>query len=136
AFHSSGYTEIVAYFQVRPWVIWAFRLSRPIRFLLAPKALRDAAGKLAARLYRGPDERARARNGARIWARAEDRDGNAVTMLLRGPDGYQLTVDAALAAVDAVLAGEVEPGGYTPAMAFGAGFLDRLAGVSVSDAPA
>jgi short subunit dehydrogenase-like uncharacterized protein len=136
AYHSSGYSEIAAYFRVRPWVIWAFRLSRPIRFLLAPKALRDAAGRLAARLYRGPDARARARNGARIWARAENRQGDAVTVLLRGPDGYQLTVDAALAATAAVLAGEVEPGGYTPAMALGAAFLDRLAGVSVSDAPA
>ncbi|MEZ4380796.1 MAG: saccharopine dehydrogenase NADP-binding domain-containing protein [Nannocystaceae bacterium] len=136
AFHASGYTEIVAYFQVRPWVRWAFRLTRPIRFVLAPKALRDAVGVLAARLFRGPDAQARARNGARIWGRAEDHDGRAVTMLLRGPDGYQITVDAALAAVDAVLAGEVEPGGYTPAMALGAGFLARLPGITTTDVPA
>ncbi|MCB9705421.1 MAG: saccharopine dehydrogenase NADP-binding domain-containing protein [Myxococcales bacterium] len=133
AYHSSGFTEIEAYFQVRPWVLWAFRLSRPIRFVLAPRALRDALGRVAARLYHGPDAAQRERNGARVWGRAEDREGRAVTMLLRCPDGYALTVDASLCAVTAVLAGEVAPGGYTPAIAFGAAFLDRLRGVSVEE---
>jgi short subunit dehydrogenase-like uncharacterized protein len=132
AHHSCGYTEIEAYFQVRPWVIWAFRLTRPLRFALAPKRVRDALGGVAARLYTGPDGAARAGHGARIWGCAEDPAGRSVTMLLRGPDAYALTVDAALEATAAVLAGEVAPGGYTPAMALGAGFLGRLRDVEVS----
>jgi len=133
AFHSSGFTDVECYFQARPWVYWAFRLTRPIRFVLAPRAARDALGRLAARLYHGPDEAARRAQGARIWARAEDDRGQSVTMLLRCPDGYDLTADAALCAVQAVLAGEVAPGGFTPAMAFGSAFLGRLRGVTVED---
>lgn len=132
AHHSCGYTEIEAYFQVRPWVIWAFRLTRPLRFALAPKRVRDALGGAAARLYKGPDGAARASHGARIWGCAEDPSGRSVTMLLRGPDAYALTVDAALEASAAVLAGEVAAGGYTPAMAFGGDFLGRLRDVEVS----
>ncbi len=136
AHHSCGYTEIEAYFQVRPWVIWAFRLTRPLRFALAPKRFRDALGGLAARLYAGPDAAARAENGARIWGRAEDPSGRSVTMLLRGPDAYAITVDAALEATAAVLAGEVAAGGYTPAMALGGDFIARLRDVEVGLAPA
>ncbi len=131
AYHSSGYNEIEAYFRVRPWVVSAFRWSRPLRYVLAPRLFRDALGGLVARIYRGPDAAARASHEARIWGRAEDPEGRSVTMLLRGPDAYAITVDAALEATVAVLAGEVAPGAYTPAMAFGSGFLDRLRDVSV-----
>lgn len=131
AFHASGFTDIEVYMQVATWQLWAFRLSRPIRFLLIPRAIRDALGSVAARLHPGPDEATRARNGVRVWGRAEVPGGPSVSALLRGPDAYAITVDGALCAVQAVLAGEVEPGGYTPAMAFGADFLSRLQGVTV-----
>lgn len=134
AFHASGFTDIEAYIQVHAWQLWAFRLSRPVRFLLIPRPVRDLVGKVAARLHPGPGDAERSQNGARVWARAGDPEGRSAALLLRGPDGYEITVDAALCATAAVLAGEVAPGGYTPAMAFGAGFLDRLRGISVSPA--
>jgi short subunit dehydrogenase-like uncharacterized protein len=49
------------------------------------------------------------------------------------PYGYDLPVQTSLAAVARVLAGEVAPGFYTPAMAFGPDFILKCTGVTRTD---
>jgi hypothetical protein len=52
---------------------------------------------------------------------------------LQGPEGYTLTVRAALAVVGRVLAGDTPPGFQTPSTAYGPDFVLTLEGVSRHD---
>ena len=63
-----------------------------------------------------------------VWGRVTDRAGRSRTATLTGPDGYRLTVLAAVEAVTRVLDGRVPPGAYTPATAFGPSFVDAIPG--------
>jgi saccharopine dehydrogenase (NAD+, L-lysine-forming) len=52
---------------------------------------------------------------------------------MRTPDGYALTAEASVRAVERVLAGGVPAGALTPSQAFGADFIKDLSGVEVFD---
>jgi short subunit dehydrogenase-like uncharacterized protein len=56
-----------------------------------------------------------------------------VVSRLRGPEGYTLTVRAALAVVERVLGGEIRPGFQTPSKVFGPDFVLGLEGVERED---
>jgi short subunit dehydrogenase-like uncharacterized protein len=52
---------------------------------------------------------------------------------LETPDGYELTIDTALAAVERVMAGDFKPGFQTPSLAYGADFILEFSGVHRED---
>ena len=56
-------------------------------------------------------------------------------MTMSALNGYSLTFDAAITAVEKVLAGAVEPGAKTPSMAFGSSFVLGLKGVNIIEKP-
>jgi len=62
-----------------------------------------------------------------------DPTGRTAVARQETPDGYDLTVQAALAAASRVLAGAVGPGYHTPATAFGPDFVLELPGVTRTD---
>jgi short subunit dehydrogenase-like uncharacterized protein len=78
---------------------------------------------------KGPDEEQRRTTRMSVWGRVEDDQGRAVEGHLSLPEGYELTVLAALASVERVLRGDVAPGATTPSRAFGADFVTTLPGV-------
>jgi saccharopine dehydrogenase (NAD+, L-lysine-forming) len=49
------------------------------------------------------------------------------------PEAYAFTAESAVAAAARVVAGEVQPGAWTPAQALGAGFVATLPGVVVGE---
>jgi sugar phosphate isomerase/epimerase len=65
----------------------------------------------------------------RVFRPRQQPVGRTVEAMLLTPNGYQLTVDAALSVLQAVLDDRVEPGFHTPAKALGAEFVQRLPGV-------
>jgi short subunit dehydrogenase-like uncharacterized protein len=54
---------------------------------------------------------------------------------MRGPEGYTLTVQAALAILARVLRGEAPAGFQTPSLAYGADLVLELEGVVRTDEP-
>ncbi len=88
---------------------------------------------LIEKFVRGPDETELAQSGYEIWGQVKSPNGDQVTMKVQTSNGYSLTVDSALAAVNRLLTNAPAPGAYTPARAFGAGFLKDLSGVTISD---
>jgi len=69
------------------------------------------------------------RSGAAIWGRVSDAEGRSVEAVLHTIEPYRLTVLAALAALERVLAGEVQPGFATPARALGRDLILQLPGM-------
>jgi len=78
----------------------------------------------------GPTDEERARGQSLLWGEAMDASGSRVVARLRGPEGYTLTMLAALAVVGRVLAGQAPPGFQTPSLAYGADFVLELPGVT------
>lgn len=129
AYHSTGIANITVYMAVpKP----AARAASLLRFaapvLKLPSVIAFLQREVEARAT-GPSEEERKTARMSIWGRAEDDAGHAVEGQLVAPDGYELTVDSALASAERVLAGAVPPSATTPSKAFGADFVTKLPGV-------
>jgi short subunit dehydrogenase-like uncharacterized protein len=127
AYRSTGIPNITT-FTVLPG------LTGHLQALFAPllrTSLVQGLGKAVAQRMAGPDAAARDRSRSEIWGEASDAEGHTVSVALTGPNGYDLTADAVVRAVERILAGGVPAGAHTPSSAFGADFVRELDGVVV-----
>jgi saccharopine dehydrogenase (NAD+, L-lysine-forming) len=128
AYRSTGIPNIAVYMQMPRLAIWSMKMMRPFLPLVRLGFVRRALNKLIEWTVRGPNARALATGRTQVWGRATNVAGETRTATTSCPDGYQLTAIAALEAVSRVLAGHVAPGAHTPSTAFGASFVEQLAG--------
>lgn len=129
AYRSTGIPNITT-FTVLPG------LTGHLQALFAPllrTSLVQGLGKAVAQRMAGPDAAARDRSRSEIWGEASDAEGRTVSVALTGPNGYDLTADAVVRAVERILAGGVPAGARTPSSAFGADFVRELDGVVVDE---
>jgi len=123
AWHSTGIPNIEVYLavsrrQIR-WLRCLRRLLPALRLPLPQGLLRWGIRRFIA--GPSPEERRTARGS--FWGRVSDLQGNSVEATLVTASGYQLTVWAALACLERVLAGAGPCGFSTPSKAFGAEFI-------------
>lgn len=134
AYHTTGIPNIAVYAAVPGAVRHAIRLGRPVKGLVATNPVQRALTGLVDRFVDGPSEAERAENETIIWGEAWSREtGETVLSLVRTPDPYDVTIEAALTCVERVQAGEAPTGFMTPGGAFGADFALELPGVSRQD---
>ena len=129
AFHSTGIPDITVYTAVPRGIAnmaALLRLSAPL--LRSPGVVGFLQRRAAARA-KGPTEEQRKSRTMSVWGHVENKFGKTVEGQLEVPEGYELTVLAALACVERVLRGDVAPGATTPSKAFGADFVTTLPGV-------
>lgn len=129
AYRSTGIPNITT-FTVVPG------LTGHLQALFAPllrTPLVQGVGKALAQRLSGPDEEQRGRSRSEVWGEASDAEGHTVSVALTGPNGYDLTADAVLRAVERLLTGDVPAGAHTPSSAFGADFVRELDGVVVGE---
>ncbi len=111
----------------------AARASRYLGWVLGSSFVQ---GRLKRRIRAGPPgptDEERARGKTFLWGEATDDAGQRVVSRLRGPEGYTLTVLAALAVVERIVAGGAPPGFQTPSAAYGPDFVLGLEGVIRQD---
>lgn len=129
AYYSTKIPTITVYTVVPRGVA---RVAPMLRFwsplLRKPSVIRFLQHEVEKRA-KGPSAEQRESFRMWIWGRVENADGRAVEGHLELPEGYRLTVDAALESAKRVLSGDVMPGATTPSKAFGADFVTRLPGV-------
>jgi len=81
---------------------------------------------------RGPSEATRGQTITTVWGEVRDPAGREVKKRMRTPNGYELTVTAALGIVERLLNGARPEGGYyTPSQLMGADYVLSLPGVSL-----
>jgi saccharopine dehydrogenase (NAD+, L-lysine-forming) len=136
AYHTTGIPNVRVYVAMPPRQIAWLRRLRPLARWLAARPVKRRLQALVEARVTGPDQATRERARMCLWGRAAAAappagDGAAVTLTLDVPEGYSFTAVAAVECVRRLLAGAVEPGAWTPARAFGAGFVDELPGVTV-----
>lgn len=135
AYHTTGIPNVRVYLGLPTRA--ALRLRRLVTLapLLRWSALRRFLQWWVGRTVQGPDEAARSDGRSYVWGEVRRSDGSWVQARLVAPEGYALTAVAAVECLRRTLAGDVAPGAWTPARAFGAALAAQLPGVEV-EAPA
>jgi short subunit dehydrogenase-like uncharacterized protein len=133
AFYSTGIPNVEVYAAVPRSLRMMMKASRLLGPLLASApAQRFLKNRIKAQPP-GPSEQERARGASFVWGEVTDDEGRKRVSRLRGPEGYALTAQTALNAVERVLRGEARPGFQTPSLAYGADFILEVEGVTRED---
>jgi short subunit dehydrogenase-like uncharacterized protein len=126
AYHTTGIPNIRVYTGTSKRMIRRLKRMRPLLPLAQLPPVRWLLLRLANR-QKGPDAERRARSYIELWGEAWNHDtGARRSMTMRIPEGYTFTAASAVLAVERVLSGAVPPGSWTPAQAFGSGFVDEV----------
>jgi short subunit dehydrogenase-like uncharacterized protein len=131
AWHSTGIGNIEVYLAMAPRQIRRLRLAR---WLFPATGLRpfDAFLRWGIRRFvAGPSAQRNEESRSWLWGRVENPRGERAEAALRTPGGYRITVSAALASVERVLAGAAPAGFSTPSKAFGSDFVLKLPGTEL-----
>jgi short subunit dehydrogenase-like uncharacterized protein len=133
AFYSTGIPNIAVY-MAAPWATRAAaRLSRYLGWALGSSRLQTYFKKKIHAGPPGPSDEERAKGKSHLWGEVTDEAGTKAVSRLHGPEGYTLTVGAALATVARVLAGQAPAGFQTPAKAYGPDFVLGIEGMARED---
>lgn len=136
AFYTTSIPNIEVYLHVSPAMLRFMKLVRHATVLLRAGFAQRLLKRLIEARVQGPNDAERTAGSVVLWGEVEDAQGHRVAMRMRTPDGYVLTVESSLAIAERVLQGQVAPGAWTPALAFGPDFVLSLQGVTIETIPA
>ncbi len=137
AFHSTGIDSIEAYVAVPPETNRALPLTGVFGWLATRRPIERVLKWGLDVAVDGPDETTLATDTAVVWGEVRDSETDRTASgLIRTPNPYALTADAAVTAAERLLAGTVDAGFQTPATAFGSEFVLDLSGTSRVDVTA
>lgn len=129
AYFSTGIPNIEVYMAVSPATIRHLRRLRLLGPLLGLKPVQQFLKRQVERKVRGPSDASRERSATWVWGEATNARGQRVARRLRTPNGYTLTVDAALGIIERLALGEVPSGFHTASQLMGANYVTTLPGV-------
>ena len=129
AWVSTGIPNIEVYMAVPPSTIRQMRRLRNLQGVLGWAPVQRLLQHLVGRRVHGPDDALRAQTGAHVWGEVAHASGKTAALQLATPNGYELTVTAALGIVAHVLAQGPAGGYYTPSQLMGADYVLGLPGV-------
>jgi short subunit dehydrogenase-like uncharacterized protein len=133
AWYSTGIPDIEVYLAAPLGMRLMTRATRFLGWLLGSAMVQGFLKRRVQAGPPGPTDEERARGRSVLWGEVSDEAGRRAVARLHGPDGYTLTVRAALAVVARVLAGQAPPGFQTPATAYGPDLVLELEGVTRQD---
>ena len=132
AFVSTGIPDIEVYMAVPPATAARLRLIRWLGPLLGSAPVQGFLKRQIARRVHGPSQEKRAASETVVWGEVRDDQGRELKAQLRTPNGYELTVTAALGIAQRLLTGTRPDGGYyTPSRLMGADYVLGLSGVKL-----
>ena len=130
AYISTGIPNIETYMGVPPATVAKVRRLRMLGPLLRLGAVQRLLKWQVEKKVRGPSEATRGQTITTVWGEVRDPSGREVKKRMRTPNGYALTVTAALGIVERLLNGARPEGGYyTPSQLMGADYVLSLPGV-------
>ncbi len=133
AYYSTGIKNIETYMVLPRSVSRLALILRQLSGLLSLKIIQGFLRRQVMKRPPGPSDEQRRQARVRLWGEARDETGKRAVSRLETPDGYDLTVETALRAVERVLAGDFIPGFQTPSLAYGADFILEFEGVHRED---
>lgn len=129
AYVSTGIPNVEVYMSAPSKAIRMLRIMRWFRWVLALRWVQDYMQRQAGGSAKGPDEGRRARTHSYILGEVTNGRGDRRTAHMITPNGYSLTVHAALGIVERGLSSGLPAGFHTPGQLMGAGYAESLQGV-------
>ena len=129
AYHSTGIPNIEVYIPASPGLVSKLKRLNWIRPLLGWSLVQNLLKKQIEKKVRGPSESARGKARTFVWGEARNAAGVIKSARIDVPNGYTLTVDAALAVVAGLSERQGVGGSYTPSRLLGPDLLSRLPNV-------
>lgn len=130
AFVSTGIPNIEVYLGVPPVTAQRLRRLRWLAPVLGSGPVQAWMKNRIRKSIPGPSQEQRAGSDTLVWGEVRNAAGDEVKAMLRTPNGYDLTVTAALGIVQRLLSEERPAGGYyTPSMLMGQDYVLGLPGV-------
>lgn len=126
---STGIPNVEVYTTVPPSSIAKLRRLRWLGPLLRTKLVQDFLKSRVERSIKGPSESKRQGTESIVWGEVRNAAGQERTRRLRVPNGYDITVTAALGIVERLLRDAPAGGYYTPSKLMGADYVLALPGV-------
>ncbi|MGE5680824.1 MAG: saccharopine dehydrogenase family protein [Bacillota bacterium] len=125
AFYSTKIDDIQVYMAMPNIVISFYKTAAGlIKLSMSVKPVKKIIDKMIDIILTGPDEKQRITSSTYIWGKVENANGNFVERVSEFPDGYTLTALAATECALRIANAAVEPGTWTPSLAFGSSFSD------------
>ena len=132
AYYSTGIGDVQVYLPASPKTLRRMRRLNAVRPLLGIGPVRRFLENRAAASTRGPDSEELSSTRVHVWGEACTAEDECITATLETSNGYALTRDSALAAMQHLDMQLPEQGGYfTPSQLFGPRFVESLPGVGV-----
>ncbi len=137
AYITTGVPDIDVYMVASPATIASARRLNWLRPLMGLGIVTRFLERRVAASVKAPSPEKRARSGSYIWGEASTSDGRRVTAEMETPNGYELTVTAALGVVERLLnpALVARRGYFTPSQLMGPRYALSLPGVVLNLAP-
>lgn len=129
AYHSTGIPNIEVYIPGSPRMVARLTRLNWVRSLLGFGFVQSFMKRQIERKVHGPSRHAREQAQTCVWAEVRNAAGVVKTAQLKVPNGYTLTVSAALGAVAHLLQHKSAGGSYTPSQLIGADYVTRMPGV-------
>jgi short subunit dehydrogenase-like uncharacterized protein len=131
AFISTGIPDIEVYMAVPPGTIVKMQRMRWLKPLLSLGFVQSFLKKRIENRVSGPSDAKREKARSELWGEVTTADGRTLSATMTAPNGYDLTVTAALGIVLHLLENDVEGGYYTPSLLMGAAYAASLPGVEM-----
>lgn len=109
----------------------SMKMSRYSGWVFAIPPIQVWAKKMVEKKIKGPDQKTRDHGRTFFVGTAAANDGQKIEIRMETPEGYSLTAESALKAVEHCLRRRPTPGALTPSVAFGSGFVRELTGVKI-----
>ena len=126
---STGIPNVEVYAAVPPATIARLRWLRWFRPLLRTRLMQGFLKSRVERSVKGPSESKRSGSESIVWGEVRNAAGQERARRLRVPNGYDITVTAALGIVERLLREAPAGGYYTPSKLMGPGYVLTLPGV-------
>ena len=132
AFRTTGIPNIRVYMGASPGRIKRLRRLTPLLPIMGTRAMKMVLRWWIRQGAVGPPSHVRESAKAFFWGQVRNQADETRSALLQTPEGYKLTAMTAVRCLQRVLRGDVQPGAWTPAGAFGSEFIKSFEGVSAS----
>ncbi len=133
AFYSTGIPNIEVFTGTSPEQLKQMKMLRYLGPVLGIGPVQRLLKNWIGNKVKGPTEKERETDEMQLWGEVRNEKGDKVTLRMRTPSGYSLTVDAAVAATLRLIEDGIPAGALTPSRAFGAEFVLSLPGVELDE---
>ncbi len=128
AWFSTGIDDIEVFIPMAPSAATRLRRLDRLRPLLGLPPVQALLKHLVGRRTLGPDSSQRKKARTYVWGEAQNRAGKKITARIQTANGYDVTTEGALFAVEFLRQNEPAPGYYTPSRLLGSDCIEKLPG--------